>query len=245
MMAGHVRRPIPAVVESGANLIRTRNGSTCSRSTASTTTTRCGQSATSWAWRRPSIPFQGRRHAHLALERGVQSHRTLRRGGRGDMQGAVPGRSDAALSKIEVRLPGGRRGMGLRALQRPHRSLEKAQPQGAGGHRPCQSQPRSAGSTVSAPRRQGAGRQAGALEKSRAKRIRRGPPIPARRWTTSRPARSNAPKRFAISSFPTSISAAKRTIRPTPGPSIPSRIRTARGSTRSSDPISAISTCPT
>ena len=56
LMAGHVLRPVPAVAEKGPRRRDTRTGSTPSRSTASTTTTRCGRSASNWVSCRPFTP---------------------------------------------------------------------------------------------------------------------------------------------------------------------------------------------
>ena len=55
----------------------------------------------------------------LDLELHVQPHRLVRREHGGDLQGAVPGRRHAALPELSLRVPRGRRRLGVRALRRP------------------------------------------------------------------------------------------------------------------------------
>ena len=101
---------------------------------------------------------EGRRHARLALECGLQPYWSFRRGGRGGLQGAVPWRRDAALPDAQVRLPGRRRGMGLRSLQRSHRPLEEAQSGGARRHQSGQRRSPVIDEAVPRIRRQGRSR---------------------------------------------------------------------------------------
>ena len=79
--------------------------------------------------------------AQLAVELLLQPHRPLRlrrpRGG----QGHVPRRRDAALPEPELRLPRGRRGLGVHALRRPDRPLGEAQPAGDREHESEQPRP--------------------------------------------------------------------------------------------------------
>jgi hypothetical protein len=72
--------------------------------------------------------------APVADQLHLQPHRALRRRRPRGLQGALPRRSDAALSDPELRLPRGRGRLGGHALRRSDRPLGQAQPQGARAH---------------------------------------------------------------------------------------------------------------
>src|SRR2546427_4290972 len=63
----------------------------------------------------------------LAVELLLQSHRALRLGGPRRVQGALLRWGDAPVPRSELRLPRGRRRLGLHALRRSDRALGEAQ----------------------------------------------------------------------------------------------------------------------
>ena len=98
-----------------------------SASTATTTTIRCGRSAASFASRRASTTARapscsGTRRRTSATTTSATSPPPVEAIG----QGALLRRRDPPLPRAELRLPRGRRGLGLLALRRSHRALGEA-----------------------------------------------------------------------------------------------------------------------
>src|SRR5438876_650029 len=71
-----------------------------------------------------------------AVEFLLQPHRPLRLGRPRRLQGALLRRHHPALSRPELRVPRGGRGLGVHALRRSHRPLGQAQSTGARGDEP-------------------------------------------------------------------------------------------------------------
>src|SRR5439155_1397446 len=80
-------------------------------------------------------PTVGLRVPRIADELHLQPYRPLRGRRPRCLQGAVPRRGDPALPSPPIRLPRGRRGLGVHAVHGPHRPLGQAEPEGAGAHR--------------------------------------------------------------------------------------------------------------
>ena len=128
--------------------------------------------------------------------------------------------------KLKFAFLEGRRGMGLRTIQRSDRPLEKTQSQGAGGHRPRQSQSRDAAHLSRATAAM-AWRQAGAMEaRGRVYSPRTADPDASLDdFEACAIERAEQIRDLFIPNF--FISVAKRTTQPTPRLSIPGPTRTA------------------
>ncbi len=148
------------------------------------------------------------RHA-VDLELRVQPRERAGRGARVAVQVAVPLGGDEPVPRVAVRVPRGRRGVGVRAVLVARRALGEAQPR---RHRRARSRPsrrrRAAHLLRRVRRRRGDGADGRAARLLRPARRR----VP-RRSTSSRPSASRPPTTCARASNPTSTSAARPTTR--------------------------------
>ena len=183
--------------------------------------------------------------AQLAVELLLQPHRPLRlrrpRGGQGDLLR----RRDAAVPGAELRLPGGRRGLGVHALRRPDRPLGEAQPARRSRRRIRATSTRPAARLRAEVRARGAGGGGAPGRGARGRlqldpdRRRRGPRrlLPLQDRAQERHPRSvRAALLLRLRGRRSDQRLGLRPARPT---------RSARASTRSSARTSATSTCPT